>query len=159
MWEVRRQSRYHPVFQVSRVESWRMFAELLQDLEPWPGLHARTWAVLESLPAAVQRDFLDDPRFQITIDNYTPEAGWTLWMPVPGPPGEGSRCVVLRKRLEWCHAGFAAWVIAHEFAHAWLRNGPWGEISDVEEAADAVAAVWGYLRPPGTWADFFSIPS
>jgi hypothetical protein len=50
-------------------------------------------------------------------------------------------------------------VIAHEFAHAWLRNGPWGEISDVEEAADAVAAVWGYLRPPGTWADFFSIPS
>ncbi|MFN9235101.1 MAG: hypothetical protein ACK6D4_10705, partial [Planctomyces sp.] len=113
---MRRQSRYHPGFQVSRVESWRMFAELLQDLEPWPGLHARTWAVLDSLPAAVQRDFLDDPRFQITIDNYTPEAGWTLWMPVPGPPGEGSRCVVLRKRLEWCHAGFAAWVIAHEFA-------------------------------------------
>ncbi|HAP08687.1 MAG TPA: hypothetical protein DCR20_12735 [Planctomycetaceae bacterium] len=136
-----------------------MFADLLRDLEPWPGLHARTLAVLSSLPAEVQQDFLNDPRFQITIDNYTPETGWTLWMPAPGPPGEGSRCVVLRKRLEWCHAGFAAWVIAHEFAHAWLRNGPWGEITDVEEAADAMAAVWGYLRPPGKWADFFSIPS
>mgnify|MGYP003334707365 FL=1 len=74
-----------------------MFADLLRDLEPWPGLHARTLAVLSSLPAEVQQDFLNDPRFQITIDNYTPETGWTLWMPAPGPPGEGSRCVVLRK--------------------------------------------------------------
>lgn len=55
-----------------------MFAELLHDLEPWPGLHARTMAILQNLPVAVQRDFLDDPRFQITIDNYTPETGWTL---------------------------------------------------------------------------------
>jgi len=38
-------------------------------------------------------------------------------------------------------------VIAHEFAHAFLRNGPWGEITDVEEAADALAATWGFIRP------------
>ena len=67
-----------------------MFADLLRDLEPWPGLHARTLAVLSSLPAEVQQDFLNDPRFQITIDNYTPETGWTLWMPAPGPPWRNS---------------------------------------------------------------------
>ena len=33
-----------------------MFADLLRDLEPWPGLHARTLAVLSSLPAEVQQD-------------------------------------------------------------------------------------------------------
>ena len=108
-----------------------MYAELLQDLEPWPGLHARTWAVLESLPVAVQRDFLDDPRFQITIDNYTPEQGWTLFMPTPGPIGFGTSCVVLRLKLSHCDEAFAFYVIAHEFAHAFLRNGPWGDITDV----------------------------
>ncbi len=104
-------------------------------------------AVLRSLPEHVQQDFLSDPRFRISIDNYVAGQGWTLWMATPGPPGNGSRCVVLRLKLTYCSEQFANYVIAHEFAHAFLRNGPWGDISDVEEAADALAATWGFVRP------------
>ena len=68
-------------------------------------------------------------------------------MPTPGPTGESSRCVVLRPKLADCSEAFAYYVIAHEFAHAYLRNGGWGNISDVEEAADALAASWGFRRP------------
>ena len=104
-------------------------------------------AVLERLPEPVQKDFLDDPRFSVVLDNYTPDRGWTLWMPMPCPTGKSSRCVVLRLKLADCTEAFARYVIAHEFAHAYLRNGGWGEISDVEEAADALAAKWGFRRP------------
>lgn len=120
---------------------------LIKDLEPYPALHARTIRVLTLIPGEVLQDFLGDPRFQVTIDNYQPGQGWTLWMPTPGPPGQGSRCVVLRPKLNLCSEAFAFYVIAHEFAHAFLRNGPWGEILDVEEAADALAATWGFVRP------------
>jgi len=50
--------------------------------------------------------------------------------------------------LEKCSAAFVRYIVAHEFAHAWLRNGGWGEIADREEAADAVAASWGYAKVP-----------
>ena len=103
--------------------------------------------VLNELPNEVQRDFLDDPRFRVTLENYVPGEGWSLWMAVPGPIGSGSRCVVLRPRLAHCSEAFAFYVIAHEFAHAYLRNGGWGDIADVEEAADALAASWGFSRP------------
>ena len=43
--------------------------------------------------------------------------------------------------------GTAKYIIAHEFAHAFLRNGGWGEITDAEEAADALAASWGFHKP------------
>lgn len=104
-------------------------------------------AVLDALPNDVQRDFLDDPRFRVALEEYVPGQGWTLWMASPGPIGNGSRCVVLRPRLATCSEAFAFYVIAHEFAHAFLRNGGWGDITDVEEAADALAASWGFLRP------------
>jgi len=104
-------------------------------------------AVLSQLPEPVQRDFLDDPRFRVTLENFVPGKGWTLWMAVPGPQGSSSRCVVLRPRLATCSEAFAFYVIAHEFAHAYLRNGGWGDITDVEEAADALAASWGFRRP------------
>lgn len=103
--------------------------------------------MLDALPSEVQRDFLDDPRFRVTLENYVPGQGWSLWMPTPGPIGSSSRCVVLRPRLSTCSEAFATYVIAHEFAHAFLRNGGWGEITDVEEAADALAATWGFRRP------------
>jgi hypothetical protein len=54
---------------------------------------------------------------------------------------------VLRLKLSHCDEAFAFYVIAHEFAHAFLRNGPWGDITDVEQAADALAATWGFCRP------------
>lgn len=124
-----------------------VFATYIEPFAEYPVLRQRVLDVLEALPAEVQRDFLDDPRFGVAIDNYQPGKGWTLWMPAPGPPGEGSRCVVLRPRLATASEQFATYIIAHEFAHAFLRNGGWGEITDVEEAADALAATWGFLPP------------
>jgi hypothetical protein len=55
--------------------------------------------------------------------------------------------VVLRPKLERASESFAKYIIAHEFAHAFLRNGGWGKITDVEEAADALAASWGFYKP------------
>ena len=119
-------------------------------LEPFIGcepLPQRVDHVLKSLPREVQQDFLDDPRFRVTIDNFEPGKGWTLMMDLPSPTGSGSRCVVLRRKLASTGEEFAWYVIAHEFAHAYLRNGGWGEITDREEAADALAASWGFSRP------------
>ena len=113
----------------------------------FPVLQDRVIRVLVSLPTDVQSDFLEDPRFGVEIDNYEPGVGWTLFMPTPGPIGQGSRKVVLRPKLNEAAEQFALYVIAHEFAHAFLRNGGWGDITDIEEAADALAATWGYVRP------------
>ena len=110
-------------------------------------LRERVEKVLLALPEQVQQDFISDSRFRVTLCNYVPGKGWTLLMDSPGARSSGSRCVVLRPKLAVCSEAFACYVIAHEFAHAFLRNGPWGEISDVEEAADALAASWGFVRP------------
>ena len=123
------------------------FLNYIEPFADYPVLQQRVLAVLRSLPAEVQQDFLEDSRFGVAIDNYEPGKGWTLFMPTPGPPGQGSRRVVLRPKLNYASEGFANYIIAHEFAHAFLRNGGWGEITDVEEAADALAATWGYVRP------------
>jgi hypothetical protein len=110
-------------------------------------LRTRVLVVLNRLPETVQRDFLDDPRFRITLEKFVPGEGWSIWMATPGPIGSSSRCVVLRPRLADCAESFALYVIAHEFAHAFLRNGGWGDITDIEDAADALAASWGFRRP------------
>jgi len=65
----------------------------------------------------------------------------------PGTSGS-SRCVVLKPRLEKCSEKFCCYIIAHELAHAYLNNGGWGEITDREEAADALAASWGFEKAP-----------
>ena len=104
--------------------------------------------VLESLPTEVQQDFLSDPNFHITMENFVPGKGWTLWMALPASQGrDTSRAVVLRPRLAECNLAFGLYVIAHELAHAYLRNGGWGEIIDREQAADALAASWGFPKP------------
>jgi len=54
---------------------------------------------------------------------------------------------VLRRRLASAEAAFAHYVIAHKLAHAHLWNGGWGEMTDPEEAADALVATWGFSRP------------
>ncbi|MGB7345992.1 MAG: hypothetical protein WBD20_17370 [Pirellulaceae bacterium] len=110
-------------------------------------LDTRVLHVLNALPDDIQEDFLDDPRFQITVDNFQEGKGWTLVMDLPGADGGGSRCVVLKPKLATCDEAFAWYVIAHEFAHAFLRNGGWDDITDPEEAADALAAHWGFVRP------------
>jgi len=118
--------------------------EAFTDDEP---LRSRVHYVLVALPAEVQRDFVDDPLFRIAKETYVPGKGWTFFMESPGGVGTVSRCVLLRARLGECSTMFAHYVIAHEFAHAYLRNGGWGAITDREEAADALAASWGFRRP------------
>jgi len=122
------------------------FSDLLDSFESLEPLQRRVLQVLTVLPKHVQQDFLLDSRFHMTLENRTGRATST-WMPAPGPIGSESRCVVLRPRLADCAEDFALYVIAHELAHAFLRNGGWGDITDREEAADALAASWGFHKP------------
>ena len=124
-----------------------IFTALLEDFADDDPLRSHILTVLSALPELVQRDFLDDPRFRVAIDTVVPGQGRTFWLPAPGPEGSSSRCVVLKPSLSRRPREFALYVIAHEFAHAYLRNGGWGEITDREEAADALAASWGFGRP------------
>ena len=124
-----------------------MFSIYLESFAQHEPLQGRVLSVLTALPDEVQQDFLGDPRFTVSIDNYVPGEGSTVFMAAIGSPGDPSRSVVLKPRLSHCDEAFAHYVIAHEFAHAYLRNGPWGEITDVEDAANALAAAWGFPMP------------
>lgn len=106
----------------------------------------RVLAVLTALPDEVRRDFLEDPQFRMTLDDCVPGKGRSVWLACPIAGGNGSRCVVLKHKLAGCDEAFAKYVIAHELAHAYLRNGGWGEIDDPEDAADAVADNWGFPK-------------
>jgi len=129
------------------MEPRRVFAAYLGPFAELAPLRERVLAVLRALPTAVARDLLEDPRFRMTLDDFVPGEGRTVWMACPTPGGSGSRCVVLKPRLADCLEEFAHYVIAHELAHAYLRNGGWGEVTDPEAAADALAASWGFPRP------------
>lgn len=122
-------------------------SELAVGLADVPLLHSRVVEVIHCLPRPVQLDFVSDSTFRITLEDYSPASGWTLFMACPSAIDSISRCVVLRRKLAQASEAFAKYVIAHEFAHAYLRNGGWGEITDIEEAADALAASWGFIRP------------
>ena len=106
-------------------------------------LAARITTVLAAIGEPVVSDLVDDPRFRITVDGD--RVG--VWLCPPHPGGGASRSVVLKRSLAHCSCAFACYVIAHELAHAYLRNGPWGQIDDPELAADALAASWGFGRP------------
>ena len=124
-----------------------MFTTYLEAFKQHEPLRQRVLDVLNTLPQEVQQDFLSDPRFTVSLDNYVPGEGSTVFMAAPGGTAEISRNVVLKPRLSECSEAFAHFVIAHEFAHAYLRNGPWGEITDIEDAANALAASWGFPVP------------
>jgi len=124
-----------------------MFSAYLQAFESCPPLQQRVLLVLRALPREVQRDFLMDSCFSVLLDNYVPGEGSSVFMAVSEGSSISSRSVVLRLRLSECEESFAHYVIAHEFAHAYLRNGPWGDITDPEHAADALAASWGFPLP------------
>ena len=127
----------------------------LKELASLPALQQRVEYVLDALPEEVRQDFLGDPRFSIALDNFVPGQGSTVFMAVPGTTGDSSRSIVLKPLLADCSEAFAYYVIAHEFAHAFLRNGPWGDIKDVEDAANALGAHWGFPRPKETpWSRF-----
>jgi hypothetical protein len=109
-------------------------------------LFAHVAAVLAALPRHVRDDFLGDPSF--LLFDYEPLAGVVAHVPV-GLPGRSraGRSVVLKRTLRRRPEPFVRYVIAHELAHAHLRNaGRWpGE--DPESAADALAEEWGFPRP------------
>jgi hypothetical protein len=124
-----------------------MFSAYLEPFADCELLQHRLLAVLHALPEPVIRDFVDDHRFRVAMDEIVPGKGRTVQLASPGPVGNSSRCVVLKRRLADRSEAFACYVIAHEFAHAYLRNGGWGDITDTEDAADALAASWGFRRP------------
>jgi hypothetical protein len=109
-------------------------------------LRGHVAGVMGRLPQHVRDDFLGDPAF--VLCDYEPAAGAVTLVPV-GPPrrNAAARSVVLKRTLRRRPEPFVRYVIAHELAHAHLRNaGRWpGE--DPERAADALAAEWGYPRP------------
>lgn len=112
-----------------------------------PTLARRVVSVLQGLPKRVLDDFLEDSRFRLAMDDFAPETGRRVWIASPGAGKNGSRCVVLKARLGDCPEDFAHYVIAHELAHAYLRNGGWESITDPERAADSLAGTWGFSRP------------
>ena len=124
-----------------------VFSAILKAFEQHEPLQQRVLHVLNQLPQEVMQDFLRDPRFIVSLDNHVPGEGSKVFMAAPGGFGNGSRSVVLKPRLSDCSEAFAHYVIAHEFAHAYLRNGPWGEFTDVEDAANALAASWVFPKP------------
>jgi hypothetical protein len=138
-------------------------------------LRARVAEVLEALPKEVIDDFLAEPQLYIhtlekrsTIHSLSSRSRQSdtrtatpsqTFLRLPGKDGRTSRCVTLKRRLETASLPFCLYVIAHELAHAHLNNGCWGDISDREEAADALAAAWGYTKPERSgWQMFRSNP-
>lgn len=127
------------------------WATLVDGFDGHEKLRDRLIHVLKQLPAEVIDDFRSDPRFVISSLASGKGTKPTLWMPLPSADGSGSRCVVLKQRLASCAEPFGLWVIAHELAHAYLRNGNWRDLNDIEESADALAAHWGFPRPESKW--------
>lgn len=111
-------------------------------------LHEHVFGVLRTLPSSVRDDLLDDPAF--VLCDYEPVAGGVVCVPV-GPPmrRRAGRSVVLKRTLRRRPVPFVRYVIAHELAHAHLRNGGRWPGDDPEHAADALAADWGFPRPEG----------
>lgn len=112
----------------------------------YPNLKACIEHVIDSLPSEAEKVF-EQSRLRIALDKYEPGNGRTVQVAPPGPNGI-SQCVVLKPRLDGCSKPFVRYIVAHELAHAMLNNGGWGEIDDREEAADALAASWGYAKQP-----------
>lgn len=125
-----------------------IFAAYLEPFADHPQLADRVRHVLECLPTDVTKDFLDDSNFRVQLDDFHPRQGRTVWLAGFTANGHGSRSVVLKPKLARCSKKFACYVIAHEFAHAYLRNGGWREITDREEAADALSTSWGFAPQP-----------
>jgi hypothetical protein len=112
-----------------------------------PFLHPYVAKVLAGLPDEVRSDLVDDPAFHIC--DYEPTPGVAMQVPVHLPGRRGaSRSVVLKRTLRHRSEAFVQWLIAHELAHAHLRHGGRSAGEDPEFAADALAAEWGFPKPP-----------
>jgi hypothetical protein len=112
-------------------------------LEPF--LRAHVAAVFAALPEHVRSDFVTDPAF--VVCDYEPTL-LPAHIPLRAPAARRpSRSVVLKRTLRRRPSNFIRWVIAHELAHAHLRNAGRHAGEDPEHAADSLAADWGFPRP------------
>ena len=109
-------------------------------------LHGHVARVLADMPERVRADLVGDPAF--LLSDYEPVVGRAQPVLVRmTAKGGAGRSVVLKRSLRRRPEPFVRYVIAHEFAHAYLRNqGRWPG-DDPEHAADALAAEWGFPRP------------
>jgi hypothetical protein len=109
-------------------------------------VHAHAAHVLDALPDDVLQDVMGDPG--VVFYDYEPGPGVVMEVPVRLPTRGGtSRSVVLKRTIRRREPAFARWLIAHEIAHAHLRNGGRWPGDDPEHAADALAKTWGFPRP------------
>lgn len=109
-------------------------------------LHRHAHGVISALPSAVLTDLVGDPSFALC--DYEPGPKVVAHIPVAPPAAKRpSRSVVLKRTLRHRPAPFIRWVIAHELAHAHLRNAGRWPGDDPERAADALAAEWGFPKP------------
>ena len=73
------------------------FADFLKPFDEYATLRDRVRAVLERLPVPVVEDFLQDNCFHLTLDNFVPGQGWSLWMAMPAANRSGSRADSIAK--------------------------------------------------------------
>jgi hypothetical protein len=111
-----------------------------------PVMRERVLSVFSALPKRVQEEFMGDPGFVIGIYDTGRRGGSRLLIPCP-QRAQGSRLVALERSLAARSRSFAHYVIAHELAHALLRNRGRHPEEDPEVAADSLAAAWGFPRP------------
>lgn len=112
-----------------------------------PPLQERITAVLQTLPREVVQDLLHDHRFTMVAYDPADVPQTRFHIPLPGRGDAGSRMIAWKTSLAYAPLDFANYVIAHEFAHAYLRNRGRTHNEDPEDAADALAAEWGYDKP------------
>jgi hypothetical protein len=109
-------------------------------------LHEHTAHVLSVLPDEVLSDVMGEPG--VLFCDIDARPGVIFQVPVKSPTcGGAARSVVLKRTLCRRPVDFVRWLIAHEIAHAHLKNGGRWEGDDPELAADALAADWGFPRP------------
>lgn len=120
--------------------------DFIADLISDPVMRERILSVFSALPEGVQAEFMEDPGFVIGIYDTGRRGGSPLLIPCP-QPAQGSRLVALERSLTARSRAFAHYVIAHELAHALLRNRGRHPEEDPEVAADSLAAAWGFPRP------------
>jgi hypothetical protein len=104
-------------------------------------LHPHVAAVVLALPDPVRDDLMGDSSF--ILYDFEPGTGTVAHIPMNLP----GRSVVLKRTLRHRSDTFVRYVIAHELAHAHLRNRGRLPGEDPELAADSLAAEWGFPRP------------
>ena len=109
-------------------------------------LGARTVRVMAALPEAVRGELMNDPAFAL-VELGGGRGGWQHALAGPTGLNRPGRTVVLRLGRLRGPADYACYIIAHELAHAYLRNGGRWPGDDPESAADALAHEWGFPRP------------